>query len=190
MRRQHVGLLWSVAPAAVIGALAMVQLGHIHGADAQSSAQSEAASARRGCLSFHLVHPEVLAYGAMRDGAPAGFRITLIRGSERPEEGLVVSETPVVTGSDLADAEAAVDANTQQPAILLRFDAAGARKLAAFTQENLGRALAIVLDGRVVSAPLIREPILGGHAQISGTLTRTEADELAGRLRARDCRGE
>jgi preprotein translocase subunit SecD len=190
MRRQHVGLLWSVAPAAVTGALAMVQLGHIHGAGAQSSAESGAASARRGCLSFHLVHPKVLAYGAMQDGAPAGFRITLIRGSERPEEGLVVSETPVVTGSDLADAEAAVDANTQQPAILLRFDAAGARKLAAFTQENLGRALAIVLDGRVVSAPLIREPILGGHAQISGTLTRTEADELAGRLRARDCRGE
>jgi preprotein translocase subunit SecD len=171
---------------ALFGGLAIGQVGHIHTA----GAQSDAPMSHHGCLSFHLVHPQIPAYSALQAGAPAGFRISLIQGSDRREEGLVISETPVVTGSELADAEATVDPGTLQPAILLQFDAAGTQKLTRFTQENMGRALAIVLDGRVVSAPLIREPILGGHAQISGTLTRTEADELAGRLRARDCRGD
>ena len=171
--------------ALLFGGLAIGQVGPIHAA----GAQSDAPTSHRGCLSFHLVHPQVPAYSALQDGAPAGFSISLIQGSDRREEGLVISETPVVTGSELADAEATVDPGTLQPAILLRFDATGTRKLAGFTQENMGRALAIVLDGRVVSAPLIREPILGGRAEISGTLTKVEADEIAGRLRAKDCRG-
>jgi preprotein translocase subunit SecD len=174
-----------VALATLFGGLAIAQVGHIHTA----GAQSDAAASHRGCLSFHLVHPRVPVYSALQEGAPAGFSISLIQGSDRREEGLVISETPVVTGSELADAEATVDPGTLQPAILLRFDAAGTQKLARFTQENMGRALAVVLDGRVVSAPLIREPILGGHAQISGTLTKVDAEEIAGRLRAKNCRG-
>jgi preprotein translocase subunit SecD len=174
-----------VALAALFGGLAIGQVGHIHTA----GAQSDAPTSHRGCLSFHLVHPQVSAYSALQAGAPAGFRISLTQGSDRREEGLVISETPVVTGSELADAEVTVDPGTLQPAILLRFDAAGTRKLARFTQENMARPLAIVLDGRVVSAPMIREPILGGRAQISGTLTKVEAEEIAGRLRAKNCRG-
>jgi preprotein translocase subunit SecD len=178
------GFLRLVALAPLFGGLVTGQVGHIHTA----AAQSDAPTSHRGCLSFHLVHPQVQAYSALQDGAPAGFRINLIQGSDRREEGLVISETPVVTGSELADAEATVDPGTLQPAILLRFDAAGAQKLASFTRENMARALAIVLDGRVVSAPLIREPILDGRAQISGTLTKADAEEIAGRLRAKDCR--
>jgi preprotein translocase subunit SecD len=179
------GFLRLAALAALFGGLVIGQVRHIHTA----GAQSDAPTSHRGCLSFHLVHPQVQAYSALQDGAPAGFRINLIQGSDAREAGLVISETPVVTGSELADAEVSIDPGTQQPAILLRFDAQGTRELARFTQENMGRALAIVLDGRVVSAPVIREPILGGHAQISGTLTKVEAEEIAARLRAKDCRG-
>lgn len=182
------GALRLVASAILMAVLTTGGAGSIRPADAQSGVPSGAPPPYRGCLSFHLVHPEVQAYGALQNGVPAGFGIYLIRGSDRREEGLVLGETPVVTGSDLADAEADLDPSTLQPAILLRLDAAGARKLAAFTSENVGRAIAIVIDGRVVSAPIIKEPILGGRGQISGTLTKAEAEEIAARLRSQDCR--
>lgn len=183
------GLQRPMAPAVLLAGLAAAALGSIRPADAQSGTQSGAPPTHGGCLSFHQVHPGVRVYGALQDGVPAGFRIYLIRGSDRREEGLVVNETPVVVGSDLADASASVDPSTLQPAILLRFDTAGTRKLAAFTSANIGRALAVVIDGRVFSAPMIVEPILGGSAQIGGTLTKADADKIAAKLRSKACRG-
>jgi SecD/SecF fusion protein len=172
------------APAVLMAGLASGGPGHIPPA----SAQSGAPTAHRGCLSFHHVHPEVGAYRAGQHGVPTGFKVYPPRHGDPQNEGQVLSEIPVVTGSELADAEVGVDPMTFEPAILLRFGAAGTQKLAAFTRANVGRALAIVIDGRVISAPLIREPILGGRAQISGSLTKAEAVEIAARLRSKDCR--
>ena len=72
---------------------------------------------------------------------------------------------------------------TNEPIVTFRFSTAGARKFAQATEENVGRAMAIVVDGEVLSAPIIREPILGGSGQISGDFTLHSANELAAVLR-------
>jgi preprotein translocase subunit SecD len=67
--------------------------------------------------------------------------------------------------------------------VSFRFNTSGARKFAQATQENVGRPFAIVLDNKVISAPVIREPILGGSGQISGNFTVESANNLAILLR-------
>jgi preprotein translocase subunit SecD len=67
--------------------------------------------------------------------------------------------------------------------VSFRFNTSGARKFAAATQENVNRRFAIVLDNKVISAPVIREPILGGSGQISGSFTVESANNLAILLR-------
>jgi preprotein translocase subunit SecD len=84
-------------------------------------------------------------------------------------------------------ADAQHDACTSQPIVTFRFNATGARKFAMFARDNVGRPFAIVAGGRVVSAPVIREPILGGQGQISGNLTFPEAEQLASRIRSGTC---
>ncbi|MDE0373012.1 MAG: protein translocase subunit SecD, partial [Rhodospirillales bacterium] len=84
---------------------------------------------------------------------------------------------------NLVGAAPVIDQNNQ-PVVSLRFDAAGARRFGDLTTENVGRRFAIVLDGRVISAPVIREPIPGGSGQISGNFTFETASDLALLLRA------
>ncbi|WP_046111292.1 protein translocase subunit SecD [Aquincola tertiaricarbonis] len=87
-------------------------------------------------------------------------------------------------GDRLSDASAGFDPETREPVVNFRFDRTGAREFAAITQANVGRAFAIVLDGQVLSAPVIREPITGGSGQISGSFTVQEATTLSALLRA------
>ena len=87
-------------------------------------------------------------------------------------------------GNDLVDAQATFDQRTSEPVITFRFNTAGARAFARFTAENVGRPFAIVLDDVVLSAPVIREPILGGAGQVSGNFTVDGAKQLAVQLRA------
>jgi preprotein translocase subunit SecD len=77
----------------------------------------------------------------------------------------------------------ALDERTNEPIVTFRFSTAGTRKFAQATSENVGRPFAIVVDGEVVSAPVIREPITGGSGQISGNFTTRSASELAAVLR-------
>src|SRR6185312_9851874 len=70
------------------------------------------------------------------------------------------------------------------PVVTFRFDAAGATRFGKVTQENVGLPFAIILDNKVISAPVIREPILGGTGQISGHFTVQEANDLAVLLRS------
>ena len=90
----------------------------------------------------------------------------------------------LVAGADLIDAQASFDQRTSEPIVDFKFNIAGARKFATATQENVGRPFAIVLDNEVISAPVIREPILGGSGQISGNFTVELANNLAILLRA------
>ena len=90
----------------------------------------------------------------------------------------------MVSGDTLVNAQATTDQQTGQPVVSFRFDAIGAKRFADVTKENVGRPFAIVLDGEVVSAPVIREPILGGSGQISGRFTFQEVNDLAILLRA------
>ena len=89
-----------------------------------------------------------------------------------------------LSGRDVVGAQAAFDQRTGEPVVSCRFSATGARRFAEITQENVGRPFAIVLDNVVRSAPVIREPILGGSGQISGQFTVQQANEAALLLRA------
>ncbi|MGC9420065.1 MAG: protein translocase subunit SecD [Rhodovulum sp.] len=95
----------------------------------------------------------------------------------------VLEKAPVVSGEELTDAQPAFDQNGQ-PSVTFRFNPAGARKFGQYTQENVGSPFAIVLDDEVISAPVIREAILGGSGQITGNFTVEESTQLAVLLRA------
>ncbi|MBZ0149137.1 MAG: protein translocase subunit SecD, partial [Pseudorhodoplanes sp.] len=83
----------------------------------------------------------------------------------------LIEKRVVVSGEDLTDAQPGFDQRTSEPIVTFRFNANGARRFAQATQQNVGRPFAIVLDNEVISAPVIREPILGGSGQISGGFT-------------------
>ena len=88
-----------------------------------------------------------------------------------------------VSGESLKDSQADFDQNNM-PVVTTSFDAAGARRFAKLTTEHVGERFAIVLDGKVLSAPTIREPIPGGRGQISGGFNLQGAKDLAVLLRS------
>jgi preprotein translocase subunit SecD len=96
----------------------------------------------------------------------------------------LIEKRVVVSGADLVDAQPAFDPNTREPVVTMRFKSSGARRWAQATSENVGRLFAIILDNEVISAPVIREPNLGGSSQISGSFTVESANDLAILLRA------
>lgn len=101
--------------------------------------------------------------------------------SGKPVEYLVQRRV-LVGGDNLTDSQATFQ--TGQPVVSFRFDTVGARRFADATRENVGKPFAIVLDNKVISAPVIREPILGGSGIISGSFTTESAKDLALLLRA------
>jgi preprotein translocase subunit SecD len=134
-------------------------------------------------LTFHAVHPQTSAEEAKQTRVPNGYKI--YEGDRRGEQGsYLLQEAPVVTGEDLVDAQPGFDQRTNEAIISFRFNQAGARKFGKFTTENVGAPFAIVLDNQVLSAPVIREPILGGSGQISGSFTVESANNLAIQLRS------
>jgi len=96
----------------------------------------------------------------------------------------MVQDTPLMTGEDLVDAQASFDQRTNEPIVNFRLSTAGAQKFGDVTSKNVGKPFAIVLDNAVISAPVIREPIIGGAGQISGNFTVETANDLAILLRA------
>jgi len=89
-----------------------------------------------------------------------------------------------MSGESLLDAQASFDQRTNEPVVNFRFNAAGTRQFARMTGEKVGAPFAVVLDGVVLAAPVIREPILGGSGQISGNFTAESANNLAILLRS------
>ncbi len=108
--------------------------------------------------------------------------------TERGGQPLLVKKQVVLTGDRLTDAQPGFDSQTQEPAVHLRLDAAGARIFRDVTRENVNKRMAILLiekgKGEVVTAPVIRTEIAGGQVQISGAMTTTEANDTALLLRA------
>src|SRR6202167_4808727 len=103
---------------------------------------------------------------------------------ETPGQKYLIEKRVLVSGADLTDAQPGFDQRTSEPIVSFRFNSTGAQKFAAATQANVGKPFAIVLDNKVISAPVIREPILGGQGQISGNFTVQSANDLAILLRA------
>lgn len=101
------------------------------------------------------------------------------------DEGVfyVLERSPVVTGEELVDAQPDFDQNGS-PAVSFRFNPAGARAFGDYTAANINSPFAIVLDGEVISAPVIRSHIPGGSGIISGSFSVEESTSLAILLRA------
>ncbi|MBP2558927.1 SecD/SecF fusion protein [Neorhizobium galegae] len=121
-------------------------------------------------MSFHLL------------GQQGEAGVTMLsdeRGNQYP-----VLDRVELSGDRLTDARAAFDQQTNEPVVNFRFDSAGANRFAQITQQNVGRPFAIVLDNKVLSAPVIRTPITGGSGQISGGFSVSEANTLSALLRA------
>jgi len=91
---------------------------------------------------------------------------------------IAVQRRVMVSGEQLVDAKQGFDQDGR-PIVDITFNAAGARRFGRVTQENVGKPFAIILDDKVLSAPNINEPILGGRAQISGNFTVESANQLA-----------
>ncbi len=127
-------------------------------------------------LTFHRVAPPVESGGALPDGY---ITLTDTRGAK-----YVLEQQPLLEGDRLVDASVSINRRSHVPTVSFRFDDRGTKAFAAITSENIGKQFAIVLDGKVLSAPVIREPIIGGAGQIEGGLSITEASSLAALLRA------
>jgi SecD/SecF fusion protein len=121
-------------------------------------------------MSFHLLGNQ---------GEPGVTMLSDESGQQYP-----VLDRVELSGDRLTDARAAFDPQTNEPIVNFRFDTAGANRFAQITQQNVGRPFAIVLDNKVLSAPVIRQPITGGSGQISGGFSVEEANTLSALLRA------
>src|SRR5476649_1840269 len=133
-------------------------------------------------LDFRMVDTGALPEQAVQGRAPP--EDDLLYSASQPKTPYLVEKRILVSGGDLTDAQPGFDQRTNEPIVSFRFNTSGARKFAQITQENVGKPFAIVLDNEVISAPVIREPILGGSGQISGSFTVQGANDLAILLRA------
>jgi preprotein translocase subunit SecD len=132
-------------------------------------------------LDFRMVDLSMSAEQALQTHPPPDSEVL---SGQQPGEKYLIEKRVLVSGADLVDAEPGFDQRTNEPVVNFRFNSSGARKFAEATEQNVGKPFAIVLDNQVVSAPVIREPILGGQGQISGNFTVQQANDLAILLRA------
>ena len=86
-------------------------------------------------------------------------------------EELMVNKRIVMSGENLIDAQPRLDNQINEPIVSFTLDRVGAQKFGKTTSENVGKRLAIILDGKIISAPSIREPITGGSGTISGNFS-------------------
>lgn len=133
-------------------------------------------------LEFKMVNSEPAKLrDALAGNVPVGYELKEIKGDK---ENVLIAKDPILQGEAIADARVDFDSNGYEPKISLRFNTLGTKEFARITQEHVGDQLAIVLDGQVLSAPSIREPILTGQAEISGRFSFEEASVLALALRS------
>lgn len=101
-----------------------------------------------------------------------------------PAPSIAVKRLGGIKGDQLTDAKQSFEQQNNQPVVSITFNQAGGEKFAKLTSENVGKRFAIILDGKVLSAPSINEPIMGGSAQISGSFSVQSATQLAIALRS------
>ncbi len=117
-------------------------------------------------------------------GAPPPPGDELLPMANNPEKKLPVFSNVAVDGSSLEGAQASTDPQTGQWVVNFTLNSVGAREFADVTSNNVGKLFAIVLDGKIIEAPVIQTPITGGSGQISGHFTAQSATDLALLLRA------
>jgi len=134
-------------------------------------------------LTFHMVDTSMTGEQAEQSRPPPGTIVLQSVDSAGPPSYLL-QENAILGGEDLVDAQTTFEQQTNEPVVSFRFNTSGGIKFATITERNVGRPFAIVLDDKVISAPVIREPIRGGAGIISGSFTVESANNLAILLRA------
>jgi len=142
-------------------------------------------------LEFKLVDVDANLADVQQGRAPPGSEVLdypdAVPGLPNVAPAAAAGQTPkiavkrrvMVSGDQIIRASQGFDQQTNAPIVQITFDTAGARRFGRVTQENVNKPFAIILDNRVISAPNINEPILGGQAQITGNFTVQTANDLA-----------
>ncbi|BCM20094.1 protein translocase subunit SecDF [Mesorhizobium sp. J8] len=133
-------------------------------------------------LTFQMVDESMPVQDAIKNRPPSGSSV--LYSQDDPPVPYLIENRVLVSGEDLAKASATYDSRTNEPVVSFTFNSRGATRFGQATAANVGKRFAIILDNQVISAPQIREPILGGSGQISGNFTAESANDLAVLLRA------
>ena len=137
--------------------------------------------ARRVKVSLRQVDLSVSPEQAQSGAPPEGTEVLLGFKDKKP---YLVAKESALDGEDISDAAPSFAPGTKDPVVSFHFNGRGTRRFAHLTEANIGKPIAIALDDKVISAPVIREPIIGGSVQISGNFTLEEANSVAMQLRA------
>jgi len=155
----------------------------------QDPERAKALIGKTALLEFKLLDEQADVNKAVQQGPPEGDELLWQRivdkqtGQER-RVPYVVKKKTLLTGADLTTARVSIDQTTSEPYVSVEFNKTGEKVFGELTEQNVGKQLAIILDGNVYSAPVIRERIPSGRAQITGGFTPEAATDLAIVLRA------
>lgn len=143
-----------------------------------SAAELKAIIGTTAKLTFHTVEGQ-----ASSEDQKVTYEQEVLPDADDPNTWYILEKAAILSGDQLVDSSAAFDQN-QRPAVNFRFDPKGAKIFGEYTAEHIGSPFAIVLDGKVLSAPTIQSHISGGSGIITGNFTLDEATELGVLLRA------
>lgn len=135
-------------------------------------------------LEFKLVDEQADPDQTAKGTARVGSQVLPYPSNPTGLPNIAVRRLGGIAGDKLVKADPTFDQQTNEPAVTIQFDGEGGQKFARMTQQNTGKLFAIILDGQVISAPQIKEPIFGGISQISGSFTVESANQLAIALRS------
>ncbi len=154
----------------------------------EDTARAKSLIGRTAQLEFKLVDEKGDLQKALAGQVPPGDIIMygpeIKRGGKSFRQPYLLKRRTELSGSEVADARVSIDSRFNEYAVTLKFNSKGARKFDKLTKAHVGERFAIILEGVVQSAPVIRERISGGRAQITGSFTPQEAHDLAIVLRA------
>ena len=135
-------------------------------------------------LEFKLVDQTALPSDLAQGIVPPGDELVPYADGANGAGPIAVKRLGGIKGDSLTNAQPSNDDRTNAAVVNITFDQQGGAKFARLTTENVGKPFAIILDGKVLSAPVIEEPILGGTARISGSFNAESANQLAISLRS------
>ena len=151
--------------------------------------RAKAIIGKTALLEFKLVDEQVNPSSVNKNTVPPGSELAYLYKRNRDtgrvtKEPIVLRKRTLMTGDTISDARMAFDSRFGEPYVSVAFDARGTRQFGDLTTNNVHKHLAILMDGKVQSAPEIQEPITGGEARITGDFTHEEARDLAVVLRS------
>jgi len=154
----------------------------------EDTARAKSLIGRTAQLEFKLVDEKGDLDKALQGVIPAGdiimYGASEARNGKPSRQPYLLKKRTELSGTEVSDARVSIDSRFNEYAVTLKFNSKGARKFDRLTAAHVGERFAIILEGTVMSAPVIRERIAGGSAQITGSFSPSEARDLAIVLRA------